>query len=99
MNEVDFYEPFMDEPVAIPDKPYTEEELVEFVKEHQRCPRWHAGGGVGGIQGLGNGEEPSGLTFQTPKSNNLELAPPSRTELTRMALLVIYQWQGCRYKF
>uniref|UniRef100_A0A8C0L5W9 Calsequestrin n=1 Tax=Canis lupus dingo TaxID=286419 RepID=A0A8C0L5W9_CANLU len=39
MNEVDFYEPFMDEPIAIPDKPYTEEELVEFVKEHQRCPR------------------------------------------------------------
>lgn len=77
MNEVDFYEPFMDEPVAIPDKPYTEEELVEFVKEHQRCPRWHAGGWSGGIQGLGNGEEPSGLTFQTPKSNNLEPAPPA----------------------
>uniref|UniRef100_A0A4X2KPN1 Calsequestrin n=1 Tax=Vombatus ursinus TaxID=29139 RepID=A0A4X2KPN1_VOMUR len=36
MNEVDFYEPFMEEPTAIPDKPYTEEELVEFVKEHQR---------------------------------------------------------------
>ncbi|ELK05947.1 Calsequestrin-2 [Pteropus alecto] len=36
MNEVDFYEPFMDEPIAIPDKPYTEEELVEFVKDHQR---------------------------------------------------------------
>uniref|UniRef100_A0A8C2V7U0 Calsequestrin n=1 Tax=Chinchilla lanigera TaxID=34839 RepID=A0A8C2V7U0_CHILA len=36
MNEVDFYEPFMDEPTAIPNKPYTEEELVEFVKEHQR---------------------------------------------------------------
>uniref|UniRef100_A0A452EL71 Calsequestrin n=1 Tax=Capra hircus TaxID=9925 RepID=A0A452EL71_CAPHI len=36
MNEVDFYEPFMEEPIAIPDKPYTEEELVEFVKEHQR---------------------------------------------------------------
>lgn len=45
MNEVDFYEPFMDEPIAIPDKPYTEEELVEFIKEHQRYPRWHAGGG------------------------------------------------------
>lgn len=45
MNEVDFYEPFMDEPTAIPDKPYTEEELVEFIKEHQRYPRWHAGGG------------------------------------------------------
>ncbi|OXB68901.1 hypothetical protein ASZ78_005338 [Callipepla squamata] len=37
MNEVDFYEPFMDDPVHIPDKPYTEEELVEFVKEHKRA--------------------------------------------------------------
>ncbi|NXA52134.1 CASQ2 protein, partial [Nothocercus julius] len=37
MNEVDFYEPFMDEPVHIPDKPYTEEELVEFVKAHKRA--------------------------------------------------------------
>uniref|UniRef100_I3MQA2 Calsequestrin n=1 Tax=Ictidomys tridecemlineatus TaxID=43179 RepID=I3MQA2_ICTTR len=36
MNEVDFYEPFMDEPVTIPNKPHTEDELVEFVKEHQR---------------------------------------------------------------
>lgn len=36
LNEVDFYEPFMDEPVHVPDKPYTEEELVEFVKEHKR---------------------------------------------------------------
>ncbi|GAB1287927.1 Calsequestrin-2 [Apodemus speciosus] len=36
MNEVGFYEPFMDEPNVIPNKPYTEEELVEFVKEHQR---------------------------------------------------------------
>lgn len=47
MNEVDFYEPFMDEPIAIPDKPYTEEELVEFIKEHQRYPRGHAE--VGGL--------------------------------------------------
>ncbi|XP_074856658.1 calsequestrin-2 isoform X2 [Carettochelys insculpta] len=37
LNEVDFYEPFMDEPVHIPDKPYTEEELVEFVQEHKRA--------------------------------------------------------------
>ncbi|EMP33656.1 Calsequestrin-2 [Chelonia mydas] len=37
LNEVDFYEPFMDEPVHVPDKPYTEEELVEFVKEHKRA--------------------------------------------------------------
>ncbi|XP_052035587.1 calsequestrin-2 [Apodemus sylvaticus] len=36
MNEVGFYEPFMDEPSVIPNKPYTEEEIVEFVKEHQR---------------------------------------------------------------
>jgi hypothetical protein len=50
MNEVDFYEPFMEEPIAIPNKPYTEEELVEFVKEHQRCQ-----GGVWGW-GLGSGE-------------------------------------------
>lgn len=39
MNEVGFYEPFMDEPSVIPNKPYTEEELVEFVKEHQRYLR------------------------------------------------------------
>ncbi|NXO90734.1 CASQ2 protein, partial [Certhia brachydactyla] len=37
MNEVDFYEPFMDEPVHIPDKPYSEEELVDFVREHRRA--------------------------------------------------------------
>uniref|UniRef100_A0A8D0HP91 Calsequestrin n=1 Tax=Sphenodon punctatus TaxID=8508 RepID=A0A8D0HP91_SPHPU len=37
MNEVDFYEPFMDEPVLIPEKPYTEEELVDFVQEHKRA--------------------------------------------------------------
>lgn len=75
MNEVDFYEPFMDEPIAIPDKPYTEEELVEFVKDHQRCPRWHAGGGVGG-SGSG-GQSLLVLLLQTPKSNNLwELVLP-----------------------
>lgn len=42
LNEVDFYEPFMDEPVHIPDKPYTEEELVEFVNEHKRYEEWHS---------------------------------------------------------
>ncbi|KAF5903099.1 calsequestrin-2-like, partial [Clarias magur] len=36
MNEVDFYEPFMEEPVTIPDKPHTEEELVAFITEHRR---------------------------------------------------------------
>uniref|UniRef100_A0A6Q2Z4P5 Calsequestrin n=1 Tax=Esox lucius TaxID=8010 RepID=A0A6Q2Z4P5_ESOLU len=37
MNEVDFYEPFMEEPVTIPDKPNTEEEIVDFVTEHRRA--------------------------------------------------------------
>ncbi|KAJ8352485.1 hypothetical protein SKAU_G00239610 [Synaphobranchus kaupii] len=36
MNEVDFYEPFMDEPVTIPGKPHLEEDIVEFVKIHRR---------------------------------------------------------------
>uniref|UniRef100_A0A673IMN6 Calsequestrin n=1 Tax=Sinocyclocheilus rhinocerous TaxID=307959 RepID=A0A673IMN6_9TELE len=36
MNEIDFYEPFMDEPVTIPGKPNTEEEIVDFVNQHRR---------------------------------------------------------------
>ncbi|XP_038613953.1 calsequestrin-2 [Tachyglossus aculeatus] len=36
-NQVDFYEPFMEDPVPIPEKPYTEEELVDFVKQHGRA--------------------------------------------------------------
>ncbi|XP_048458943.1 calsequestrin-2 isoform X2 [Rhincodon typus] len=36
MNEVDFYEPFMDDSVTIPDKPHSEEEIVEFIQEHKR---------------------------------------------------------------
>lgn len=36
MNEVDFYEPFMDEPVTIPGKPNSENELVDFVNQHRR---------------------------------------------------------------
>ncbi|KFV72535.1 Calsequestrin-1, partial [Struthio camelus australis] len=36
LNEIDFYEPFMDEPVTIPDKPNSKEEIVEFVEEHKR---------------------------------------------------------------
>lgn len=75
MNEVDFYEPFMDEPIAIPDKPYTEEELVEFVKEHQRYPRRHAGERGGGPRVWGLEKRLSLLMFLTPKSNNLALEP------------------------
>lgn len=36
LNEVDFYEPFMEEPVAIPGKPYIESELVEYIEQHDR---------------------------------------------------------------
>uniref|UniRef100_A0A8C9WVH6 Calsequestrin n=1 Tax=Sander lucioperca TaxID=283035 RepID=A0A8C9WVH6_SANLU len=36
LNEVDFYEPFMEEPVTIPGKPHSEEDLVEFITEHRR---------------------------------------------------------------
>lgn len=36
MNEVDFYEPFMEESVTIPGKPYTEAELVEYIEQHDR---------------------------------------------------------------
>lgn len=36
MNEIDFYEPFMDEPVTIPGKPNTEEEIADFVNQHRR---------------------------------------------------------------
>lgn len=40
MNEIDFYEPFMDEPVTIPGKPNTEEEIVDFVNQHRRWYQW-----------------------------------------------------------
>ncbi|MGH0161909.1 UNVERIFIED_CONTAM: hypothetical protein FKN15_042447 [Acipenser sinensis] len=36
MNEVDFYEAFMEDPVTIPGKTHTEEEIVEYVNEHKR---------------------------------------------------------------
>lgn len=36
LNEIDFYEAFMEEPVTIPDKPNSEEEIVNFVEEHRR---------------------------------------------------------------
>ncbi|XP_030635826.1 calsequestrin-2-like [Chanos chanos] len=36
MNEVDFYEPFMEEPVTIPGKPNSEQEIVDFVNKHKR---------------------------------------------------------------
>lgn len=36
MNEVDFYEPFMNKPVTIPGKPYMEDDIVSFIEEHDR---------------------------------------------------------------
>ena len=36
MNEVNFYEPFMEEPAVLPGRPLTEMEIVEFVNQHRR---------------------------------------------------------------
>lgn len=36
LNEIDFYEPFMEEPVTIPGRPSSKEEIVAFVEEHKR---------------------------------------------------------------
>ncbi|KAI5622253.1 calsequestrin-1 isoform X1 [Silurus asotus] len=36
LNEVDFYEPFMNVPTLIPGKPYTEIELIDFIENHKR---------------------------------------------------------------
>lgn len=36
LNEVNFYEPFMEEPVTIPGKPYIESELVDYIEQHDR---------------------------------------------------------------
>uniref|UniRef100_A0AAQ5YIE1 Calsequestrin n=1 Tax=Amphiprion ocellaris TaxID=80972 RepID=A0AAQ5YIE1_AMPOC len=36
LNDVDFYEPFIDDPVLIPGKPYSEDELVKFIEDNDR---------------------------------------------------------------
>lgn len=36
MNEVDFYEPFMEEPAILPGRPLSEMDIVEFVNQHRR---------------------------------------------------------------
>ncbi|XP_074837239.1 calsequestrin-1 [Carettochelys insculpta] len=36
LNEIDYYEPFMEKPLTIPDKPNSEEEIVQFIEEHKR---------------------------------------------------------------
>ena len=36
LNEIDFYKAFMEEPVTIPDKPNSEEEIINFVEAHKR---------------------------------------------------------------
>ncbi|GAA6216131.1 calsequestrin-2-like [Lates japonicus] len=37
MNEVNFYEPFMEEPAILPGRPLTEMDIVEFVNQHRRA--------------------------------------------------------------
>ena len=53
LNEVDLYEPFMEESVSIPGRPYTEDELVNYIEEHDRSDhrhmtsiRWHRNNSV-----------------------------------------------------
>lgn len=36
MNEVNFYEPFMEEPAILPGRPLSELDIVEFVNQHRR---------------------------------------------------------------
>lgn len=36
MNEVNFYEPFMEEPAILPGRPLSEMDIIEFVKQHRR---------------------------------------------------------------
>ncbi|EDL94695.1 rCG20197, isoform CRA_c [Rattus norvegicus] len=51
LNEIDFYEAFMEEPVTIPDKPNSEEEIVSFVEEHRRWGLGKPLGGAGSSRG------------------------------------------------
>uniref|UniRef100_A0A8D0DF71 Calsequestrin n=1 Tax=Sander lucioperca TaxID=283035 RepID=A0A8D0DF71_SANLU len=37
MNEVNFYEPFMEEPAILPGRPLSEMDIVEFVNQHRRA--------------------------------------------------------------
>lgn len=36
MNEVNFYEPFMEEPAILPGRPLSEMDIVEYVNQHRR---------------------------------------------------------------
>ncbi len=40
MNEVNFYEPFMEEPAILPGRPLSELDIVEFVNQHRRLFRF-----------------------------------------------------------
>ncbi|XP_061548168.1 calsequestrin-2-like [Phycodurus eques] len=37
MNEVNFYEPFMEEPAVLPGRPLSEMDIVDFVNQHRRA--------------------------------------------------------------
>ncbi|CAL8289124.1 unnamed protein product [Lota lota] len=37
MNEVNFYEPFMEEPAILPGRPLSEMDIVEYVQQHRRA--------------------------------------------------------------
>ncbi|XP_028321186.1 calsequestrin-2-like [Gouania willdenowi] len=37
MNEVNFYEPFMEEPAVVPGRPLSERDIVDYVTQHRRA--------------------------------------------------------------
>lgn len=70
INEVDFYEPFMEEPVTIPGKPYVESELVEYIEQHDRWVCNRSAASMATDAGL------KVRLAQTLESNQWFLAPP-----------------------
>lgn len=66
LNEIDFYEAFMEEPVTIPDKPNSEEEIVSFVEEHRR---WRLGKAPPGSGGGGGGVAPQFVRWAGKQAN------------------------------
>ena len=79
LNEIDFYEAFMEEPVTIPDKPNSEEEIVSFVEEHRRWARGSSSSGAGAGGGAAWSSSPSPcarLPRSLPRRQAPQRGPP-----------------------
>uniref|UniRef100_A0A8D3BXA0 Calsequestrin n=1 Tax=Scophthalmus maximus TaxID=52904 RepID=A0A8D3BXA0_SCOMX len=64
MNEVNFYEPFMEEPAILPGRPLSEMDIVEFVNQHRRGVK-HFEDDMDGIHivAFAEEEDPDGYEF------------------------------------